>query len=147
MNKLFLLIGLGLFSVMNLFSQTPEGANQNDAPVIVLDKTVYDFGTIGYGSNGTFEFTVRNAGAEPLIISNVQKSCGCTSVDWTKDPIKQGQTGVIKVTYNTKIIGPFTKNITVTSNAKTPQVVLTFKGTVGSAPPTPEQTTAPGNTK
>ena len=133
MKKLFLFLGLGLLCVMKLAAKTQD-ANQKDAPELVLDKTVYDFGTIGYASNGTFEFTVKNSGKEPLVISNVQKSCGCTSVDWTKDPIKQGQTGTIKVTYNTKIVGPFTKNLTVYSNAKTSTVVLTFKGTVENAP-------------
>lgn len=134
MKKVFLFIGLGLLSVINLFGQPAQDANQKNAPDIVLDKTVYDFGTIGYGSNGSFEFKVKNAGAQPLIISNVQKSCGCTSVDWTKDPIKQGQTGIIKVTYDTKRIGTFTKNLTVYSNAKTPTVVLTFKGVVENPP-------------
>ena len=136
MKKLFLFLGLGLFSVMNLVAQAQDTLKK-DAPELVLDKTVYDFGTIGYASDGTFEFTVKNTGKEPLIISNVQKSCGCTSVDWTKDPIKQGQTGVIKVTYNTKNAGPFTKTLTVFSNAKTPQVGLTFKGIVESAPVAP----------
>jgi hypothetical protein len=136
MKKMLLYVGFGLFSVMNLFAQGQQDASPNDAPVIVLDKTVYDFGTIGYASNGTFEFSVKNTGVQPLIISNVQKSCGCTSVDWTKDPIKQGQSGTIKVTYDTKRTGPFTKNLTVYSNAKTPSVVLTFKGTVENPPAT-----------
>lgn len=142
MKKVFLFAGVALLSVMNIFAQATPDANQKDAPEIVLDKTVYDFGNIGYASNGTFEFTVKNSGVQPLIISNVQKSCGCTSVDWTKDPIKQGQAGVIKVTYNTKISGPFTKNLTVYSNAKTSTLVLTFKGTVENPPAAqaPEQT-------
>lgn len=137
MKKLFLFIGLGLFSVMNLLAQAPKDTTQKDAPVIVLDKTLYDYGTIGYGSNGSFEFKVSNSGIQPLIISNVQKQCGCTSVDWTKDPIKKGQSGVIKVTYDTKRIGPFTKSLTVFSNAKTPQIQLTFKGIVENPPATP----------
>jgi hypothetical protein len=135
MKRLFLFVGLGLFSIASLVAQTtPAPAAQKDAPEIVLDKTVYDFGTIPYAGNGTFEFTFKNTGQDPLIVSNVQKSCGCTSVDWTKDPVKKGQKGVIKVTYDTKRPGPFTKTLTVFSNAKTSQILLTFKGTVENAP-------------
>ncbi len=137
MKKIFLFAGLGFFSAISLFAQAPQNSSQSDAPEITFDKTVYDFGTIGYDSNGTFEFTVKNIGIQPLIISNVQKTCGCTSVDWTKDPIKQNQAGIIKVTYDTKRVGPFTKTITVFSNAKTSPVSLTFKGTVENAPPAP----------
>jgi hypothetical protein len=137
MKKLFLFVGLGLFCVINLFAQAPQTANQTDLPDIKFDKTTYDFGTIAYASNGTCEFTFKNTGVQPLIISDVHKTCGCTSVDWTKDPVKQGQSGIIKVTYDTKRVGPFTKTITVTSNAKTPTIPLIFKGTVESAPAQP----------
>ena len=136
MKKILLFVGLGLFSVINLCAQPPQNANQADLPDITFDKTTFDFGTIAYSSSGTCEFTFKNTGVQPLIISDVHKTCGCTSVDWTKDPVKQGQSGVIKVTYDTKRVGPFTKTITVTSNAKTPTVALTFKGTVESAPTT-----------
>jgi hypothetical protein len=138
MKKFFLFFGLGVFSLTNMFGQTQPAAapvvENKNAPEIVFDKTEYDFGTIPYDSNGTFEFTFKNEGIDPLLVSNAQKSCGCTAVDWTKEPVKKGGKGVIKVTYNTKIQGPFTKNVTVYSNAKKNMVVLTFKGTV-SAPP------------
>jgi hypothetical protein len=138
MKKVFLFFGLGVFSLTTMFGQTqpaaaPVAENKN-APEIVFDKTEYDFGTIPYDSNGAFEFTFKNEGKDPLIVSNAQKSCGCTAVDWTKEPVKKGDKGVIKVTYNTKITGPFTKNVTVYSNAKKAMVVLSFKGTVSAAP-------------
>jgi hypothetical protein len=133
MKKLVVFIGICMLSI-SLFAQTDTTKN---APVIVFDKTVYEFGTIPYASNGTFEFTFKNEGKDPLIIKDVQKSCGCTGVDWTKEPVKKNKTGVVKVTYNTKIVGPFQKNITVNSNAKTPTVILTFKGEVQSAPVEP----------
>lgn len=151
MKKFFLFFGLGVMSLSTMFgqtqpAQTPVVDNKN-APDIVFDKTEYDFGTIAYDSNGAFEFAFKNEGKDPLIVSNAQKSCGCTAVDWTKEPVKKGDKGVIKVTYNTKIAGPFTKNVTVYSNAKKSMVVLTFKGTVTAPPPPPVQQAAAQPTK
>jgi hypothetical protein len=132
MKKFIFFTGLFLYTV-GLFAQNDTTVNK-DAPEIVFELTTYDFGTIAYGSNGTCEYTFKNTGKDPLIINDVQKSCGCTGVDWTKEPIQKGHKGVIKATYNTKIVGSFQKNITVHSNAKTPTIVLTFKGVVEKAP-------------
>ncbi|HOH24523.1 MAG TPA: DUF1573 domain-containing protein, partial [Bacteroidales bacterium] len=58
-------------------------------------------------------------------------SCGCTTPSWTKDPVAPGQSGEIKVTYDTHRIGAFSKSVTVTSNAvETPSVVLRISGEV-----------------
>jgi hypothetical protein len=70
-----------------------------------------------------------------LIISDAQGSCGCTVPTYPKNtPIKPGETQVIKVTYDTKRPGNFTKTVTIHSNAKTPEKVITIKGVVESAP-------------
>ena len=72
--------------------------------------------------------------AEPLILSNVTSSCGCTVPTWPQEPILPGKSDVIKVTYNTNNVGPINKTITVTSNAKTSRLVLSIKGTVTPKP-------------
>ncbi|UKM64778.1 DUF1573 domain-containing protein [Flavobacteriaceae bacterium GSB9] len=89
-----------------------------------------DYGTIEKGSNGvrTFEFT--NTGDEPLIISKVTSSCGCTIPKKPKDPILPGKTGEIEVKYDTNRVNPIRKTITVISNAETPTVALKIKGEV-----------------
>lgn len=89
-----------------------------------------DYGTIEKGSNGvrTFEFT--NTGNEPLIISKVTSSCGCTIPKKPKDPILPGKTGEIEVKYDTNRVNPIRKTITVISNAETPTVALKIKGLV-----------------
>jgi hypothetical protein len=132
MKKLVVFIAICSFSI-SMFAQNDTTAKK-DVPEIVFEKTVYDFGTIPYAGNGVAEYVFTNTGKDPLIIKDVQKSCGCTGVDWTKEPVKKGQKGVVKATYNTKIAGAFQKNITVNSNAKTPTMVLTFKGTVENPP-------------
>lgn len=106
-------------------------------PKIEFEKTIHDFGDIEYGGNGTYEFVFKNTGNEPLIITDVKSSCGCTVPKWSKEPIPKGESGTIKVKYNTRRAGSFTKSVRVLNNSATPQVVLQIKGKVG-APPPPE---------
>lgn len=102
---------------------------------MTFDTDVHDFGTIEYAGNGTYEFKFKNTGKEPLIISNAKGSCGCTVPTYPKDvPIKPGDSNVIKVTYDTKRAGNFTKTVTINSNSKTPEKVITIKGMVQPAP-------------
>lgn len=103
-------------------------------PEIQFNYTSYDYGLITKGEHdGNCEFSFKNTGTEPLVLSNVQASCGCTSPSWPREPILPGKSGVIKVHYNMNI-GTFNKQITVTSNGKTDRVVLTVKGTVQNKP-------------
>ena len=117
-----------------------EPNNDPNAPEIVFEKEVHDFGTIEYGGNGTYDFKFSNTGKSPLIISNARGSCGCTVPKWPKEPIGKGQSGSINVQYDTKRPGPFTKTVTISSNAKSASKVITIKGTVSPAEQTEDQT-------
>lgn len=97
---------------------------------ISFDKMVHAYGEIKKGSDGSCEFTFKNIGKEPLILTNVQSSCGCTVPTWPKEPVLAGQSAVIKVVYDTKKVGIISKTVTVTSNAKTNPVVLNINGVV-----------------
>ena len=101
---------------------------------IKFTEEVHDFGKIPQGKPVTTEFAFTNVGVEPLILTNVQPSCGCTVAKFTQTPIKKGEKGVISITYNAAVPAPFSKPITVTSNAKTPTKYLTIKGEVVAAP-------------
>jgi hypothetical protein len=102
--------------------------------VIQFDSMVHDYGSIVKGSDGSCEFVFKNTGKTPLILNNVQASCGCTVPEWTREPVQPGKSGVIKVKYNTQIVSTFNKSITVTSNAKNSTVILSIKGTVTEPP-------------
>lgn len=96
---------------------------------------VHDFGTIAYMGDGTYEFEYTNTGNEPLVISNCKGSCGCTVPEWSREAIQPGETGIIKVKYDTKRAGKaFNKSVTVSSNAKTAQKVIRIKGSVAEKP-------------
>jgi hypothetical protein len=101
-------------------------------PVIAFDVTDYDFKNINETDGPvSYEFEYTNTGKVPLIVQNVHASCGCTTPEWTKEPVVPGQEGKIKVSFDPKNRpGPFTKTITVTSNADPSVATLTIRGTV-----------------
>ena len=91
---------------------------------------IHDFGKIPQGKPVNFVFKFTNVGEEPLIITAVEPACGCTAADYTKTPIKKGESGSITLTYNAAAVAPFSKTATVKSNSKTPVKVLYLKGEV-----------------
>ena len=127
MKKTMLIACTLMLCTFSLFAQTSKTTVKE---TIVFDKTVYDYGTITQGADGNCEFKFTNKGKEPLILSNVTSSCGCTVPQWPKEPIAPGKSGSIKVKYDTNRIGMINKTITVNSNAINPNVILTIKGTV-----------------
>lgn len=130
MKKLFLLSLFAIFAMGAANAQSNTNAPANGAK-IVFSSLEHNYGTITKGGDGDCVFTFTNEGNEPLILSNVKASCGCTTPKWTREPIMPGQTGEIKVHYNTSNVGGFNKTITVTSNAvDNLRVVLKIKGKV-----------------
>jgi hypothetical protein len=103
--------------------------------VLKFKSEKHDFGKVEQGKPATFSFEFVNTGNQPVVISNAQASCGCTTPDWTKDPILPGKTGFVKATYNAAAVGPFNKTVTVYSNAETPTLVLNLTGEVAPAAP------------
>ena len=100
-------------------------------PEAKFAKTSHDFGKINENDGKvTTVFEVTNTGDEPLIMNQVQTSCGCTARDFTKSPIAPGAKGNVTVTYNPAgRPGSFKKTITVSSNTKK-KTVLSIKGEV-----------------
>ena len=104
----------------------------NEAVFAVVGESIHDFGTIKEADGSvTHTFKIKNEGKEPLIITRVTASCGCTTPEFTKEPIATGKTGEIKVSFNPAgQSSPFTKNVSVYSNGKTGTSVLTIKGVI-----------------
>lgn len=93
----------------------------------------HDFGTIPEGPAVSVDFTYTNTSKEPVQLEHVQASCGCTTPNWSKDPVLPGKTSKITATYNTQgRPGNFYKTITVRSTAGTK--TLKIKGVVEKAP-------------
>jgi hypothetical protein len=98
-----------------------------------LKENSHNFGKIPQGRPAVYIFEIVNNGPAPLKLDNVQASCGCTTPEWSRDPIAPGATAQIKVGYNAYADGPFTKTVTIvyeTNRTKT----LTISGQVYKAP-------------
>lgn len=106
------------------------GFHAHAQAVITFDKTTIDLGSFTPEKpvSCTFEFT--NTGDKPLVIHQAFSSCGCTVPQYPKNPIQPGQRGILKVTYDGKgkFPGPFTKPISVRSNASNNLVRVYIKG-------------------
>lgn len=131
-----------LFFLLALVAMTKIGFGQQAAPITIGDNAVFewtaqvhDFGKIKQGVPVSHEFKFTNKGKVPLIIANVQASCGCTTPDWSKDAIPPGQTGFIKATFSAASPGAFDKTVTVTANVENGSVQLKIKGEVAPQVP------------
>ena len=99
--------------------------------VIEYTDAVFDFGTIKDGDIVDHVFAFKNTGTEPVILTQVAASCGCTTPDYTKTPILPGESGEIKVSYNSAgQVGVQQKIVTVNSNAENAVTTVQLKGTV-----------------
>lgn len=147
MKKILLLAALTVLGVTTSNAQTTKKATKKavatktvEAKIVtpkvqgagmVFENETIDYGTVAHNADGKREFVFVNNGTVPLIITNTQGSCGCTVPTSPKEPIAPGARGVIGVKYATDRVGPFTKTVTVTSNAEgMPTKTLTIKGTV-----------------
>ena len=94
----------------------------------------HDFGKIPQGKPVTVEMRFTNVGDEPLIISSVEPTCGCTVAKYTQTPVKKGEIGSVVLTYNANSTGQFNKGTTIKSNAKESVKVIYIKGEVTPVP-------------
>ncbi|HLU90366.1 MAG TPA: DUF1573 domain-containing protein [Cyclobacteriaceae bacterium] len=113
----------------NAQSITP--VDPNSLAAFEFENIEYDFGAIKEGEVVEHQFEFTNTGQSPLVISNVQASCGCTSPDWTKTPVKPGDTGFVKVVFNsTAKSGVQSPTVSIQANTSPSVTRLRLKGTV-----------------
>ncbi len=140
MKKILLSIALATCTVITAQDHSNHDGHNHDNTSnkenIKDKKSVLKFNTltiernnIPYGADEEFSFSFKNNGKEPVIVSNVQTSCGCTTAKKPEAPVAPKDKGEISVKYDTKRVGSFVKTITVTTNVEEP-VTLTIKGTV-----------------
>lgn len=121
-----------LFAVVIGFTAM-TAMNVDTEPQFKFEKETYDFGKIKQGTPVTATLKFTNVGDKPLILSSVEPTCGCTVADFTKTPIKKGETGSITLTYSAAAIGLFTKDTTIRSNATEAVKKVYIKGEVVAA--------------
>jgi len=119
-------IGL-LLTCLILFCGLTVAQNEK----LSFNETDHNFGTIGDKEGSvSFDFVVTNKSDAPLLITNVQVTCGCTSPAWTKEPIAPGKTGTISIAFSpANQRGQFIKPVTVFTNQSS-QITLRIRGDV-----------------
>jgi len=107
-----------------------SGAAPGHLPRFNWEETTHNFGQVAHAQPVVHEFKFNNMGKSPLIISNVQGSCGCTVTEYTKEPVLPGKAGMVKAIFDAKALGSFNKSIRVTANVEGGAETLYIKGEV-----------------
>jgi len=129
MNRFIIIIAILIFSI-NINAQEVKKNTNPNAAVLTLEKKKYDYGTIYQNSDGEISIAYTNTGKEPLIFARVKSSCGCTTPRWSRQPLMPGQSDTLKIIYDTKRLGSFSKSITISSNASVPRMIIRINGEV-----------------
>ena len=115
--KKYSILGILLLVTTLGFSQQAPTAKV-DGPILTLEKSTHDFGDIFQGDVVEQVFKFTNTGNQPLIITNIQTSCGCTTPEWPRNPIMPGGKGEIKVGFNSAgKLNKQSKSLPIISNA------------------------------
>ena len=142
LNILMLLPMLVLFFSVNTMAQSPVIKSEKSAsitpavdankpaPAVKWAETTHNFGDIKKNIPVTHDFTFVNTSKETILITNVKASCGCTATNYTKTPIKPGESGFVSAKYDARNPGAFSKNVRVMFNGSEEGVSLIIRGRV-----------------
>ena len=118
-------------SLVNNPSSADGARRVTNVPEIEFQKTEHDFGKILQGEQVSYTFRFKNVGNAPLIITSIEKTCGCTSPDFSNEPIKPGEEGKITITYDSKGHKGFqNKRLIVKANTNPSETILRIKAHV-----------------
>ncbi|WP_245699422.1 DUF1573 domain-containing protein [Flavobacterium noncentrifugens] len=111
--------------------QTATPPADGKYPVMEFETKEHDFGKINAGSKVVYTFNFKNTGEADLIISNAVGSCGCTVPEYPKEAIKPGESGKMKVSFNSAgKNGQQQKTVTITANTAAGKEMLTIKASI-----------------
>ncbi len=136
--KKVLLLALGLaaggYAAQAQAVQPANATAKAAGPAITFEESKYDFGSVAQGGMVDHTFKFKNTGTQPLIISNIGVSCGCTTPEYTKDPVLPGKTGTIAAHFNSAgKMGMQNKVLTIESNAAAGNATVSLVGEVKEA--------------
>ena len=116
--------------LVNNPASATEGTNLTE-PKIEFEVMEYDFGNLMQEEKATYSYKFKNTGNAPLIISAVERTCGCTDIKYPREPIQPGGTGAITIIFDSKDKrGVQNKHVTVKANTNPSETVLKFKAMV-----------------
>lgn len=120
-----------MFLVSGILSIAQTTTTPQNGPAIKLEETNHEFGDIYQGEKVNYVFTFTNIGNQPLVLSEVVTTCGCTAPSWNREPVMPGQSGEIQITFNSENkMGRQNKGITILSNAVNSPARVTITGNI-----------------
>jgi hypothetical protein len=123
--------GIFFFSFLNAQSEKVLAEGKKTTAYFKVKDPKFNFGFVKQGTVVKIEYDFQNTGTEPLIISNIEVSCGCTVADFPHYPIKPGESSIVLITFNTKEkYDRQDRTVEVISNAANSPTKLRFKGVV-----------------
>jgi hypothetical protein len=105
-----------MLALSPILSNAQEFKTKDGKPDLSINNVTHDFGKIPQGEPASHSFTIQNTGDAPLVIKDVEPSCGCTTPKWPKKPISPGDSAEIKAVYDAESMGAFQKSIHVKTN-------------------------------
>lgn len=124
-----------ILPLLLLFTGLAFSTLAQESRKIEMNEMTHDFGTLQKGDPAEFTFTFKNVSKADVQLSNVKASCGCTTPSWTREVVKPGESGDIRVKYNSNRVGPFTKSVTITYDTEEKPMVVYIKGKVEAPAP------------
>jgi hypothetical protein len=113
---------------MALVPKKNKTMKSEDYPKIEIENSDFDFGDITQGDKVSHVFKFKNTGKSDLTVLHAQASCGCTVPEWTKKPIKSGETGELNIVFNSEgKMGAQKKTVTLTTNTEIGKEIINFK--------------------
>ena len=129
--KKLMIICISLLTLNAMYGQKNELLAERTKNTETIDwkSKMLDLGTLETGKKIEASFEFVNNTSEPVVLTNVKPSCGCTGVEYRKEAINPGEKAEISVSYTPKKAGVFQKSITVSTSVDSNPIVLKFKGT------------------
>ena len=113
---------------LNLLKGNSMTASKGTLTEVFIDKTVLDFGSFPKEAKQERSFVLTNTGKELLVIQDITTSCGCTKVEYSKEPVRLGETLEVKVIYEAEKAEHFNKTVTVYCNSRNSPICFHAKG-------------------
>ena len=114
---------------LGLITGSRSSKSSGQTTQVSVNQTELDFGNFPKEEKQERSFVLTNTGKGLLVIQDIVTSCGCTKVEYSKEPVRPGETLEVKVIYEAEKAGYFRKIVTVYSNAEDSPLRLTVKGT------------------
>ena len=126
MKYIFISILLSIVFTLQSYSQDSQKLKGD----IMFENNMHNFKKIKYDSKSYYDFDFKNIGKAPITITKIETSCGCTIAEKPEAPIAKKAKGFIRVWYDSKRVGKFSKTIKVYSDGKNSPIQLMIKGEV-----------------